>query len=230
MSTRRGATTRTRPQKYKNHTAFRNDLHDKTPVTKFINSLQVSEVCEHCRGVIEWKIKYKKYKPLSQPKTCIKCGNRCVKKAYHVMCRECALKLKVCAKCNKSPDDGGILPPVPTPQEQMRLDTEMQQMIKRLPERKRRTFLRFMNKGKRKTTKDEDEEPSAELDLGEPSQNSNENASEIPETIPHTREELLEKIQSLNLCADESDDDFSGSDFDDDEFDDSDSQSNCSRE
>uniref|UniRef100_A0A1L8DBG7 Uncharacterized protein n=1 Tax=Nyssomyia neivai TaxID=330878 RepID=A0A1L8DBG7_9DIPT len=219
MSTRRGENLRTRPQKHKNHTAFKNDLHDKTPVTKMLNSLHVSEVCEHCRGVIEWKIKYKKYKPLSQPKTCIKCGNRCVKKAYHVMCRECALKLKVCAKCNKSPEDGGIVAPEPTPREQMRLDAEMQQMVKRLTERKRRTFLRFMKKGKKKD-KEVPEEASAEDAPAEEAE------IPVPDTIPHTREELLDKIQSLNLSAD---DEFSGSDFDDDdEFDDSDSQSNCS--
>lgn len=72
MSTRRGANLRDRPQKYKNRTAFKNDLHDKTPQIKFLNSLQISEVCEHCKSVIEWKIKYKKYKPLSQPKKCTK--------------------------------------------------------------------------------------------------------------------------------------------------------------
>ncbi|GAB0094024.1 nucleolar transcription factor 1 [Sergentomyia squamirostris] len=224
MSTRRGANVRTRPQKHKNTTAFRNDLHDKTPTMKFINSLQVREVCEHCQGVIEWKIKYKKYKPLSQPKTCIKCGNRCVKKAYHVMCTECALKLKVCAKCNKSPEEGGILPPVPTRPEQMKLDAEMQHMIKRLPERKRRTFLRFMKKGKKAASKEgEDLEESQGGN-----DDSNEIPAEAPQKIPHTREELLEKIQSLKL-TEEDDDDYSGSDFDEDDFE-NDSESSCSQE
>lgn len=74
MSTRRGANAnqRDRAQKHKNRIAFKNDLHDKTPKIKFLNNLHIAEVCEHCKAVIEWKIKYKKYKPLTKPKTCTK--------------------------------------------------------------------------------------------------------------------------------------------------------------
>lgn len=73
MSTKRGSgPTRKRAQKYKNTFAFKNDLHDKTPQMKRINQISVCEVCEHCKAQIEWKIKYKKYKALSQAKTCIK--------------------------------------------------------------------------------------------------------------------------------------------------------------
>jgi hypothetical protein len=59
----------------------------------------------------------------------------------------------------------------------------MKQLIKFLPERKRRTFMRFMRGKKKKTTADETEE-------------------EIQETEtkpPRTREELLEKIEKLKL-------------------------------
>lgn len=41
-----------------------------------------------------------------------------------------------------------IEPPEPTPEEQLQLKVEMDRLIKSLPERKRRTFLRFMKKGK----------------------------------------------------------------------------------
>lgn len=72
MSTRTGAgLTKQRAQKHKNTFAFKNDLHDKTPQMKRINQLHVNEVCDRCKQQIEWKIKYKKYKPLSQAKTCI---------------------------------------------------------------------------------------------------------------------------------------------------------------
>lgn len=73
MSTQRGGgENRSRPQKHKNKFAFKNDLHDKTPQMKKINALNVAEVCERCKAQIEYKIKYKKYKPLSQAKTCVK--------------------------------------------------------------------------------------------------------------------------------------------------------------
>lgn len=41
-----------------------------------------------------------------------------------------------------------IEPPEKTPEEQLQLKVEMERLIKSLPERKRRTFLRYMNKGK----------------------------------------------------------------------------------
>lgn len=73
MSSQHGSgPTRKRAQKHKNSFAFKNDLHDKTPQMKKINSLNVCEVCERCKAQIEWRIKYKKYKPLSQAKTCVK--------------------------------------------------------------------------------------------------------------------------------------------------------------
>lgn len=73
MSSQRGSgETRKRAQKHKNSFAFKNDLHDKTWQMKKINSLNVCEVCERCKAQIEWRIKYKKYKPLSQAKTCVK--------------------------------------------------------------------------------------------------------------------------------------------------------------
>jgi hypothetical protein len=59
----------------------------------------------------------------------------------------------------------------------------MKQLIKFLPERKRRTFLRFMRGKKKKTATDENEEEIQET-----------------ETKPsRTREELLEKIEKLKL-------------------------------
>lgn len=73
MSSKKGDSGRTRPQKHQNSFAFKNDLHDKhTPKIKLLNSINVCEVCEQCKLVIEWKIKYKKYKPLTKPRQCNK--------------------------------------------------------------------------------------------------------------------------------------------------------------
>lgn len=77
-----------------------------------------------------------------------RCGNRTVTKAYHVCCKECAKSARVCAKCLTSADQVNIEPPEKTPEEQLQLKVEMERLIKSLPERKRRTFLRYMNKGK----------------------------------------------------------------------------------
>lgn len=194
MSTQRGNTTRIRSQKHKNRTVFKNDLHDKTNQQKKINSLRVSEVCRHCKDVIEWKIKYKKYKPLTQPKKCSRCEQRNIVKAYHVLCQHCALDARVCAKCLKNEEEVVIGTPQPTIEEQVKLKVEMERLIKYLPERKRRAFIRYMDKGK----KQEDLEKTVS---GEGIESDTQFRKELDDKIylPHTREELLQKIELLKL-------------------------------
>ncbi|KAH1014375.1 hypothetical protein HUJ04_003222 [Dendroctonus ponderosae] len=51
--------------------------------------------------------------------------------------------LGVCAKCGDQKD---VVAPTATDSEQAQLDEEMKSLLKSLPERKRRTFVRFMNK------------------------------------------------------------------------------------
>lgn len=63
-------------------------------------------------------------------------------------CKECAKSLRCCAKCLTSGERVKIEPAEPTPQEELQLKVEMDRMVKTLSERKRRTFLRFMKKGK----------------------------------------------------------------------------------
>lgn len=224
MSTERGNGSRTRAQKHKNRHVFKNDLHDKTPMQKRLNSLHISEVCQHCKGVIEWKIKYKKYKPLSQPKTCTKCQQKKIKKAYHVLCRDCALEARVCAKCLKSAEEVEIEPPKPTPEEEQKLKTEMERLIKSFPERKRRAFLRYMDKGK-KTEGEEEEDLEAQgegdgKEVGEDGEDvEGEEKVKVKTRIPHTRDELLLKIEQLKL-KDDTNDDFDSDDYDDDSDDD----------
>lgn len=116
MSSQKGNVSRTRPQKHKNRTVFKNNLHDTSSQTKLINSIQVSDVCLRCKEIIEWKIKYKKYKPLRQPRTCVKCSQKTVKQSYHVICKECGVKLGVCTKCCQEKD---VIKVLPTQKEQV---------------------------------------------------------------------------------------------------------------
>ncbi|XP_072936033.1 uncharacterized protein C9orf85 homolog [Epargyreus clarus] len=143
MSFSKGNINRTRPQKHQNRSSFKNDLHDTSKRTKLINSLQVSGVCARCKEIIEWKIKYKKYKPLSAPAKCVGCDQKAVKHAYHVLCSKCASEKAVCAKCNKPFSENN------NPLEADKVDdTEalIQAQLKGLPERKRRTILRYIKK------------------------------------------------------------------------------------
>lgn len=142
MSTQKGNSNRSRPQKYQNQIAFKNDLHDKSNKTKCINSIQVTHVCERCKKIIEWKIKYKKYKPLKTAAKCIKCEQKTIKHAYHNMCLTCATQYNVCPKCG---NEGNIVNEEPNKAEIIKLDTQLQNLLKRLSERKRRTFMRYIN-------------------------------------------------------------------------------------
>ncbi|ELT99762.1 hypothetical protein CAPTEDRAFT_118161 [Capitella teleta] len=104
MSSEKGNAKRSRPQKYKNLHGFKNTLHDTSRRTKQINSIEVKDCCARCTEIIEWKIKYKKYKLLAAPRKCVRCEEKTVKQAYTVACNSCAEKLKICAKCNQEKD------------------------------------------------------------------------------------------------------------------------------
>lgn len=106
MSSARGNTNRNRAQKHQNRTVFKNDLHDSSNRTKFINSLSINGVCKRCKDILEWKIKYKKYKPLTAPRKCTGCDQKSIKYAYHMLCNLCAKEKRVCPKCCKSAEVG----------------------------------------------------------------------------------------------------------------------------
>ncbi|XP_075582515.1 uncharacterized protein C9orf85 homolog [Pelecanus crispus] len=101
MSSEKGNVSRTRPQRYQNTHAFRNDKYDTSDRRKKINAKLHDGVCQHCKGILEWRVKFSKYKLLSKPKKCVKCLQKTVKDPYHIICRPCAGKLEVCAKCGK---------------------------------------------------------------------------------------------------------------------------------
>ena len=69
MSTQRGNSIKSGPPKHKNKTAFCNTMHDRSKKNLKLSSMQITGCCQRCKDIIDWKIKYKKYKPLSQPKT-----------------------------------------------------------------------------------------------------------------------------------------------------------------
>ncbi|GAA6221005.1 uncharacterized protein C9orf85 homolog [Lates japonicus] len=104
MSSQKGNVSRSRGQKHQNTTAFKNDKYGATvQVTKAKSKIH-DGLCQHCKGVLEWKVKYNKYKPLTQPRKCVKCSQKTVKDAYHVICKPCSLQLEICCKCGKKDD------------------------------------------------------------------------------------------------------------------------------
>ncbi|XP_012055923.1 PREDICTED: uncharacterized protein C9orf85 homolog [Atta cephalotes] len=194
MSCQRGNANRSRPQKYQNQKSFKNNLYDKSQKIKQINSTEVTNVCERCKKIIEWKIKYKKYKVLKAPMKCIKCEQKTVKHSYHNICLLCAKQQGVCSKCGQKTE---VIEGTCSKEEQIKLDAEFKAILKTLSERKRRTLLRYMNRQSIKS-KENNSKPNTSLNTDE-TDNKDRNEDE---TIPK-KEDLLMKIKSLALIEDD---------------------------
>lgn len=143
--------TRTRGPKYQNSFAFKHN--PKSKKTKKILGLRNEGLCRRCMDQIEWRKKYRKYKPLTQAGTCNKCHQKAVTSAYHTICTPCANAAEVCAKCGKTED-------IIESEEQMavkeaELDEAFEASLEGLREREKRTVLRKLEK--KETKKDEDE-------------------------------------------------------------------------
>lgn len=104
MSSQKGNVSRSRAPKHQNVTAFRNDKYGASAQVKKAKAKVHDGLCQHCKDVLEWKVKYSKYKPLTQPRKCVKCLQKTVKDAYHIICKPCGLKLELCIKCGKKED------------------------------------------------------------------------------------------------------------------------------
>nr|XP_054754525.1 uncharacterized protein C9orf85 homolog [Lytechinus pictus] len=140
MSSQRGNVKKSKPPKHVNKTGFKNSMHDTSKRTKEINHLIISGVCLRCKEILEWKIKYKKYKPLTQPKKCTKCQQKRVKDAYHIICTVCREAENVCGKCGLQVDQ--------EESDSNRLDSKEEAIeeLACLSERERRAYLRAQEK------------------------------------------------------------------------------------
>ena len=96
MSLRKGAPTKG-GQKYQNTFAFKHNPNSK--LTKKISGIEHHGLCQRCNDKIEWRKKYRKYKPLKEAAFCNGCKQRSVRRAYHTLCDSCAGGRKICAKC-----------------------------------------------------------------------------------------------------------------------------------
>jgi len=144
MSSQRGNIKKQRAQKHANLSSFKNDKYGTTEKLKAVNEMRVSNVCQRCKEVIEWKIKYKKYKPLTVPGTCRKCAKKNVKYAYHLLCSECASTHKICAKCTKEKEI--VEEPDLADSDKQRQDNYLKEQLKHMRLREKRSYLRKLEK------------------------------------------------------------------------------------
>ena len=76
-----------RAPSHQNKFAFKHNPSSKK--TEKILSMPNIHVCQRCYDKIEWRKKYRKYKPRTQPGKCNECPKRNVKAAYHTICTDC---------------------------------------------------------------------------------------------------------------------------------------------
>ncbi|CAJ1068574.1 uncharacterized protein C9orf85 homolog [Xyrichtys novacula] len=134
MSSQKGNVSRSRGQKHQNAAAYRNDKYGATTQVKKANSKIHDGLCQHCKGVLEWKVKYNKYKSLTQPRKCVKCSQKTVKDAYHIICKPCSLQLEICCKCGKKED---IVIPINSQEDKPEKEEDGEQKKKKRGERKK---------------------------------------------------------------------------------------------
>ncbi|XP_024023306.1 uncharacterized protein LOC21401159 [Morus notabilis] len=136
------------PPKHQNKFAWKPNAGRKINETevggRFRPLSEVTGVCHRCKEQIEWKRRYGKYKPLSEPAKCQRCSKRNVRQAYHNLCHGCAKEHGLCAKCccHVSQTVGRDLTEVEAEQKML------EEAIKNARERDRRSLVRAMNKGK----------------------------------------------------------------------------------
>ncbi|KZV46855.1 hypothetical protein F511_08616 [Dorcoceras hygrometricum] len=141
------------PPKHQNSFAWKPNSGRKINPTEVGGSFrpysEVTGVCSRCKEQIDWKRKYGKYKPLTEPSKCQKCSKRNVRQAYHNLCNGCAKEQHVCAKCSR-PVGHVIGRDIFEVEAEQKI---LEEAIKNARERERRTLLRTMNKGKSQSVK-----------------------------------------------------------------------------
>eukprot|EP00123_Amoebidium_parasiticum_P009376 comp19430_c0_seq1/m.22541 comp19430_c0_seq1/g.22541 ORF comp19430_c0_seq1/g.22541 comp19430_c0_seq1/m.22541 type:complete len:240 (-) comp19430_c0_seq1:98-817(-) len=142
MSTQKGNHKKS-GQKYQNSFAYTHN--NKSKLTEKILSMPNDLVCKRCHDMIEWKKKYRKYKPLTQPKKCVGCEQKAVTKAYHVLCDPCALKREVCGKCLEKKEV--VTVNTKTQSEIAQDENDLKNKLRLMSERKRRAFFRAVERG-----------------------------------------------------------------------------------
>ncbi|KUF86154.1 hypothetical protein AM588_10002932 [Phytophthora nicotianae] len=164
MSSQRGNVKKRAP-KHQNTFAFKHN--PKSKKTDRILSMPIHGLCEKCRKQIEWRKKYRKYKPLTQPGSCIYCHQKTVTSAYHASCDPCAKERDICAKCCLTKEIvarlltsfWAIVAVVDSEQELLaeheKKEREFENTLEGMRERDRRAYLRKLEKEKEAITNGE---------------------------------------------------------------------------
>lgn len=121
------------------------ELKDKTPR---------DHLCPHCFDKIEWKLKFGKYKKLTQPARCTVCDMKTVVKAYRQICDKCSDDHGICSMCREEKSLVPFTDQEKADLQKLRLDQLVENNLKQYKECSRRKLLRLLSKDKVKLVND----------------------------------------------------------------------------
>jgi hypothetical protein len=169
---------------HNNQFAFKHNAKSKK--SEAIASVMHTGLCHRCTDKIVWKKKYRKYKPLKRSAKCYSCEQHNIKRAYHILCPECATAQHCCAWCKLDFTIGAEAGPVITREERAMQNSlkqaELEVQLGKLRERDRRSVLRQMAKSSEDESEDEDEGEEGEGEEGEGSMAKAESVTETETT------------------------------------------------
>jgi PHP family Zn ribbon phosphoesterase len=107
----------------------------------------MDHLCLRCFEILNWKLKFGKYKVMQQAAKCTKCLKMTVVKPYRSFCNKCADEHKCCAKCGhvkplKDLEGDNDLDKLPEYYKQI-----MEKYMKKLREISRKKIMRLVEKG-----------------------------------------------------------------------------------
>ena len=144
---------------HNNQFAFKHNA--KSVKSEAIAGIMHTGLCHRCTDKIAWKKKYRKYKPLKRSAKCYSCQQHNIKRAYHILCPQCAAAQHCCAWCKLDFTKGAEAGPVVTREERAMNNSlkqaEFEVQLGKLRERDRRSALRQMAKSS-ESEEDEAEE------------------------------------------------------------------------
>lgn len=80
-----------------NRFAFKHNKNSRK--TAAILSIPNVGCCRRCTDIIEWRKRYRKYKPIRHSRRCKLCQQKSIIYAYHVVCDSCSKANQICCKC-----------------------------------------------------------------------------------------------------------------------------------
>ncbi len=129
-------------QKYQNREEY--TLKFQPLLAKLKEDTPKDNLCNRCFEQIDWKLKFGKYKKLTEPRKCQVCEIKRVVKAYRHICDICVSAKGMCSKCGTVTQLKTELPKAMEKIETHQKQQDMENVLKTFRECSRRKIMRMI--------------------------------------------------------------------------------------